>query len=96
MHEWIVCDGCAVFQSPLMMKTMVKSDHEHPLLHVAFLALHNSSSVSVVFDFNASHNDALPASPILLPVDLMRMKRSALLMDVIGVLFLLLLQLRLS
>ena len=27
MHEWIVCDGCAVFQSPSMMKTMGESDH---------------------------------------------------------------------
>ena len=29
-----------------------------------------SSSVSVVFDFNASLNDAAPVSPMLLPVDL--------------------------
>ena len=50
MHEWIVCDGCAVFQSPFMMKTMGKSDHEHPLLHALFLVLHKSSFVSVVFD----------------------------------------------
>ena len=31
-----------------------------------------SSFVSVVFDFNASLNDALPVSPMLLSVDLMR------------------------
>ena len=47
------------------------------------------SSVSVVFDFNASINDFIPDSPMLLPVDLMRMKKSVLLMDVICVLFLL-------
>ena len=68
MHEWIVCDGCAVFQSPFMMKTMGKSDHEHPLLHALFLVLHKLSSVSVVFDFNASLNDFVPVSPILLSV----------------------------
>ena len=68
MNGLIDCDECAVFQSPLMMKTMGKSDHEHPLLHVAFLALHNSSSVSVVFDFNASLNDVAPVSPISFPV----------------------------
>ena len=32
------------------------------------------SSVSVVFDFNASLNDVAPASPILFSVDLMRME----------------------
>ena len=55
----------------------------------SFLALHKSSAVSVVFDFNASLNNCIPDSPILLPVDLMRMKKSVLLMDVICVLFLL-------
>ena len=39
------------------------------------------SSVSVVFDFNASLNDAAPVSLILLPFDVMR-KKSELLMDV--------------
>ena len=72
MHEWIVCDGCAVFQSPFMMKTMGKSDHEHPLLHMPFLVLYNASSVSVVFDFNASLNDAHPLSIVQLPNDLMK------------------------
>ena len=38
--------------------------------------------MSVVFDFNASLNDVAPASPMLLPVDVMRMERSELLMDV--------------
>ena len=33
------------------------------------------SSVSVVFDFNASLNDAAPLSPILLPVDEKRKER---------------------
>ena len=41
------------------------------------------SFMSVVFDFNASLNDVAPASPILLAVDLMKMKRSELLMDAI-------------
>ena len=31
--------------------------------------------MSVVFDFNVSLNDSAPVSPILLPVDLMRMKK---------------------
>ena len=75
MHEWIVCDGCAVFQSPFMMKTMGKSDQEHPLLHPPFLVFHNLSSVSVVFDSNAPLNDVLPVSPILLSGDLMRIER---------------------
>ena len=88
MHEWIVCDGCAVFQSPFMMKTMWKSDHEHPLHLALFLVLHKSSTVSVVFDFNASLNDAAPAFPILFSVDMLRMKKSELLMDATFVLFL--------
>ena len=74
MHEWIVCDGCVVFQSPSMMKTMGKSDHERPLFHAPFLVLHNLSFVSVVFDFNASINDTLPVCLILFPVDVMRME----------------------
>ena len=45
------------------------------------------SSASAVFDFNASLNDAAPVSPMLLPVDLMKMK-SGLLVDTICVLFL--------
>ena len=52
------------------------------------LKTYKLSSTSVVFIFNASINDALPASPILLTVDLMRMDKSDLLMDVICVLFL--------
>ena len=34
------------------------------------------SSVSVVFDFNASLNDVAPVSPMLFSVDLMRMAKS--------------------
>ena len=45
------------------------------------------SSVSVVFDFNASLNDVAPASLMPFPVDLLRMKKSGLLMDAICVLF---------
>ena len=66
------------------------------LLNAPFIALQNASSVSVVFDFNASLNDTLPVSPISLSVDLMRMEKCGLLMDVICVLFLLSLPLRLS
>ena len=40
------------------------------------------SLVSVVFDFNASHNDAAPVSPILLPAYVKRKEKSDLLMDV--------------
>ena len=42
-----------------------------------------------MFDFNATLNDAAPASPMSLPADLMRMEKSGLLMDAICVLFLL-------
>ena len=41
--------------------------------------------MSVVFDFNASLNDAAPDSLIWLTVDLMRMKESGLLVDVVFV-----------
>ena len=44
--------------------------------------------MSVVFDFSASLNDVAPASPMPLSVDVMRMGKSGLLMDVICVLFL--------
>ena len=46
-----------------------------------------SSSVSVVFDFNASLRDVTPVSPMMLSVYLMRMEKSELLMDAICVLF---------
>ena len=38
--------------------------------------------MSVVFDFDASLNDVAPVSPISLAVDVMRMEKSGLLMDV--------------
>ena len=41
-----------------------------------------SNSVSVVFDFNTSLSDVAPVSPILSPVDAMRIEMSELLMDV--------------
>ena len=42
---------------------------------IVCLHLHlKSSSASVVFDFNASLNDVAPVSPMLLTVDLIRMK----------------------
>ena len=40
------------------------------------------SSVSVVFDFNDSLNDVVPVSPMLLPVEVMKIEKSDLLMDV--------------
>ena len=40
------------------------------------------SSVSVVFVFNASLIDVVPLSLMLFPVDVMRMEKSELLMDV--------------
>ena len=62
-----------------------------------FLSLRSRlSSVSVVFDFNASLNDVAPVSPILLSVDLMKMKMSVLFVGAICVIFLLCLHLRLS
>ena len=47
------------------------------------------SFVIDVFDFNASLNDFAPLSPMLFTVDMMRLKKSGLLMDTICVLFLL-------
>ena len=44
--------------------------------------------MSVVFDFNASLNDVVPVSPMLLPVDVMIKEKSDLLMDVFCVSFL--------
>ena len=45
--------------------------------------------MSVVFDFSASLNDVAPVSPMLFPVDFMKIEKSGLLMDVTCVLFLL-------
>ena len=52
--------------------------------------------MSVVFDFNASLNDVTPVSPMMLPVDLIKMEKSGLLVDVVCVMFLLCSHLRLS
>ena len=54
------------------------------------------SSMSVVFDFNASLNDAAPVFPMLLSVVFMKKKKSELFIDVIYALFLLSSQCRLS
>ena len=48
-----------------------------------------SSSVSVVFDFNASLNDVAPLYPIMLAVDFDMNEKNGLLVDAIFVLFLL-------
>ena len=53
-------------------------------------SLLRSSSVSVVFDFNASLNDFAPLSPMLLTVDVKGKGKSELLMVVFCVSFLLL------
>ena len=45
--------------------------------------------MSVAFDFSASLNDVAPLSLMRFPVDLIRMKKSGLLMDATCVLFLL-------
>ena len=46
------------------------------------------STVSVVFDFNASLNGFTPVSPMVFPIDLMRMGNSVLFMNAIYVLLL--------
>ena len=72
------------------MKTMGKSDHEHPLLRAPFLVLHQRERpVSVVFVFNASLKGFTPVFLMLNPVDLMILEKSGLLVDAIRVLFLL-------
>ena len=38
-------------------------------------SLYRLSSVSAGFDFNASLNDVVPVSPMLFPVDFMRMEK---------------------
>ena len=59
-------------------------------------SLSRLSFVSVVFDFNDSLNDVVPVSPMLFPVDVKRMEKSELLMDVLCVFFLLSSPVRLS
>ena len=43
--------------------------------------------MSVVFDFNDSLNDVAPVAPMTLPVDVKRMEKGELLMDVLCVSF---------
>ena len=83
---------------PVCFMRMEKSGLLMDGIYVLFLLCSplRLSSVSVVFDFNASLNDAAPVSPMLFPVDLMRMEKSGLLMDVICVLPILSLHHRLS
>ena len=47
------------------------------VIYVLFLSCppQSVSSVSALFDFNASLNDVVPLSPMLFPVDLMRMEK---------------------
>ena len=52
--------------------------------------------MSVAFDFNDSLNDVAPVSPMTLPVDVKKMEKGELLMDVLCVFFLLSSQPRLS
>ena len=55
-----------------------------------------SSFISALFVFNASLNEVAPVPPMLLAVDMKRMEKSELLMDVFCVSFFLSLQFRLS
>ena len=62
------------------------------LMNVIYVLFHlcsrcRLSLASVVFDFNASLNDFTPVSPMSLTVDLMRMEKGELLMDLICMLF---------
>ena len=70
--------------SPILLSVVMKRRKKSELLMdvfcVSFFFLLSSllrlSSVIVVFDFNASFNDAAPVYPILFPVDVSReMKR---------------------
>ena len=78
--------------SPMPLSVNVKRNEKELIvdgchLCVFFLLYSPSilSAINVVFDFNKSLNDAAPVSPILLSVDVNRMKKSGLLMDVICV-----------
>ena len=52
---------------------------------VSLSSPHRLSSISVVFDFNASLINETPVSPIMLSVDLVRVETSGLLIDAICV-----------
>ena len=73
---------------PVGLIRMEYNELSMDVICVLFLlcSLHRMTPMSVVFDFNASLNDVAPISPILLPVDLMRIEKSGLLMDAICVL----------
>ena len=74
-------------QFPVDLMRMKESGLLMDVICVLFLSCPHlrSSSVSVLFDFSASPNDVAPLSPMLLSVDLMRMKESGLLVDVVFV-----------
>ena len=64
--------------SPVDLKRMEKSGLLMDAICVLFLVCFQYilSVASVVLDFNASLNDAAPVSPILFPVDLMKIEKS--------------------
>ena len=73
--------------SPILLTVdVIRIEESELLVDVFFMSLSSSllilSFLSVVFDFNASLNDFAPVSPILLPVDVMRIEKSELSMDV--------------
>ena len=67
--------------SPMPLSVDVKRKGTSELLMDVFCdffllsLLHRLSSVSVVFDFNASLNDDAPVAPMLLPVDAKRSEK---------------------
>ena len=83
--------------SPMLLAVIVVRKEKSELLMDVLLCVffllsspHRLSSVSVMFDFNASLNDVAPVSPILLSVIMVRKEKSELLMDVfVSVVFLL-------
>ena len=83
----LLCQKCY----SLLIDNEKKSGLSMDAICVLFLlsSLPRLSFMSVVFDFSASLNDAVPVSPILLSIDLIRMEKSELLMDAICALFLL-------
>ena len=64
--------------SPILLSVGVKKKGKNDAdgCHLSFILSpqYRLSFVSVVFDFNASLNDATPVSPILFPVDVMNKK----------------------
>ena len=73
--------------SPMLLPVGVMRKKSELLMNVFCVSFFlssqlRSSFVSVVFDFNASLNAVAPVSPMLLSVDVMRMEKGELLMDV--------------